>query len=333
MYRIEDFPIKRREPALGPNPDYSCAIYADPPSHDFCVFLVIAEVMRRVYKASSPLKVRLMFHDGMLGEYDYGPCSLKSRQAYPGYTDRDYSNMMVGNVLRPAIRMIGAQSLPDLHIPVLHDLVERYCEYDYHIGHLVDAGKLGVEIPKWHVPKWAQEEVREFLGHDWPVVITLREMSHQPERNSNLPDWLEFARRCMSRGFPTVIVRDSGMANCKMDGFLTYPRASSDVCVRAALYNAAFCNLSVQNGTNVWTNFSDAPYLLFKQLIPALPDWDHGKETGWRIQDHLEIGDQFPWAGPHQRMTWKDDTFENIRDEFDAFVSMQNAGPVRIAAQ
>ena len=329
-----DFPIKRREPALGPNPDYSCAVYADPPSHDFCVFLVIAETMRRVHRAPSPLKVRLMFHDGMLGEYDYGPNSLKSRRAYPGYTDRNYSNVMVGNVLRPAIRMIGAQSLPDVHIPVLHELVERYCEYDYHIGHLVDAARQGTEIPQWRIPQWAREEVREFLGYDCPVVITLREIDHQPERNSNLSDWLKFAGYCMVRGFPTVIVRDTSMANCKMEGFRTYPRASSDVCVRAALYDAAFCNLSVQNGTNVWTNFSDAPYLLFKQLIPDLPEWDHGNAKGWREQDHLEIGEQLPWAGPHQRMTWKDDTFENIRDEFDAFVSrQQDAGSVRIAAE
>jgi hypothetical protein len=43
-------PIRRRS-ALSAECDYSRAFYLDPPSHDFLVWLVIAELMRRHHKA------------------------------------------------------------------------------------------------------------------------------------------------------------------------------------------------------------------------------------------------------------------------------------------
>jgi hypothetical protein len=55
---------------------------------------------------------------------------------------------------------------------------------------------------------------------------------------------------------------------------------------------------------------------MFKQLVPALPDWQHGHPIGWKVQAHLEVGDQYPWATPQQRLTWTDDTFENIMSAF-----------------
>ena len=56
---MQDIAIKRRLPALGPNPDYSRAFYPDPPSHDFCVWLIIAELMRRHHGCKEPLRVKL----------------------------------------------------------------------------------------------------------------------------------------------------------------------------------------------------------------------------------------------------------------------------------
>jgi hypothetical protein len=104
--------------------------------------------------------------------------------------------------------------------------------------------------------------------------------------------------------------------------FTTWPRASTNAYVRAALYQRAYCNLMVCNGPANWCTYSaDAPYLIFKQLIPALPKWGGGQPEGWRQQCHLEVGDQLPWASPRQRLTWTDDTFENIRAAFDAFVA------------
>ncbi len=316
-------PIRRSEPFLGNPPDYSKALYSGVPSHDFCVWLIMAEMMRHHHDASPPLKVRFLFQEGLLGKYDYGSFGLLARKAHKGISDLNYSNVMVTHVLRPAIGMIGGINESDLHAPIQLGEVERYCEYDHHIGHLVDAARQGFKVPQWRVPAWAFREVDDFLKGDIPVVITLREcMDRQPARNSNLDEWLRFVEHIQGR-FSVLIIRDNAAINMPFCQFRTWHRATADIHIRAALYQRAFCNLSVQNGTNVWFTFSGAPYLIFKQLIPALPDWDHGNEKGWREQDHMEIGDQLPWAGLHQRMTWKDDTFENIRDEFDAFLSLQ----------
>lgn len=321
--------IKRREPHLGPNPDYSKAFYCDPPSHDFCVWLVIAELMRRYHGAPAPLKVRFGLIDGRLGVFDWGAKAVLSGEAWPCGVDRAYYETMLPNILRPAMEMIGAVEEPALHAPFPLAEIKDYCEWDYHIGHLVDAGRQGYEIPKWQVPQWAHDEVKAYLSESRPVIITLREAPAQPERNSRMVEWLRFAESI--RGDHNVIfVRDTAKAHealpfvqLQPSNFAesrTYPRASENVYVRAALYQRALVNMMVCNGPNTWCIFSDAPYLIFKQLVPALPDWAHGQPSGWRDQDHMEVGDQYPWASPLQRMTWVDDTFENIAAEFAAFL-------------
>lgn len=322
--------IKRREPPIGYVPDYSLALYPDPPSHDFCVWLIIAELMRRHRNASAPLKVKFGLIDGQLGTVDFGPFSLASSTHYPCGVSREYSDQMLANVLRPAIDMIGACEEPAEHAPFSWGELAHYVEYDYHIGHLVDAGRQGYAIPKWSPPQWAHDEVRAFLGESKPAIITLREVERQPERNSRIDEWLRFATSIHS-DHPVLILRDT----CKADEalpFPTWPRASLNAYVRAALYQRALVNLMVCNGPNTWCIFSDAPYLIFKELIPELPKWQHGQPQGWKEQDHMDVGDQYPWASPLQRLTWTDDTFENIQSAFDGFLRASGHAKIGAAA-
>ncbi len=312
-------PIKRRSPLLGDKPDYSKALYTDPPSHDFCHWLIMAELMRRHHGADGPLKVRFLFQNGLLGKYDYGPHGILDGRAHAGVNSLEYSNMMVTHVLRPAIEMIGAINEPDLHVPIKLEEVGEYCEYDYHFWQLVDAGRSGYELPIWQVPKWAKKEVSEFLKGDVPIVVTLRETPCQVERNSNFQEWFKFGEYLQRRGFSVVFVRDTHSINFPLP-FRTWWRASSDTYVRAALMQAALCNLTTCGGPVAWIIHSKVPYLIFKQLVPEIPAWDGGQPKGWREQCHLEVGDQIPWAMPQQRMTWTADTFENIRNEFEAFL-------------
>ena len=311
-------PITRRLPPLGPRPDYSCAFYADPPSHDFCVWLVAAELMRRHHDAPAPLRVKFGLFDGQLGLYDFGADSIRSERSHRCGLTRKYSDEMLANVLRPAIAMMGAVEEPAAHAPFDLDALGHYVEYDYHGGHLIDAGRQGFEIPRFQPPQWAFDEVDAFLKGRRPVVITLREVPVQPERNSQIEEWMRFAtsiRDC----HPVLFVRDTCKAGESLPGFETWPMASINTYIRAALYQRAYVNMMVGNGPIVWAVHSDAPYLIFKQLVPALPRWDHGNAKGWRDQEHMEIGDQLPWATPKQRLTWTDDTYEEIASAFEAF--------------
>ena len=297
-------------PHLGSAINYSCALYPDPPSHDFCVWVIGAELVRRHYGFPAPLNVRLLLQNGQLGLADYGPISVLNEPA-PAYYTKEQSDHMIANVLVPAIDMIGAVKLPDLNAPVQFAEINGYVQYDHHIRHLVDAGRQGFAPPQWQPPPWAFEEVDDFLQRARPVVITLRELDRQPERNSNLNEWMR-AAAVISKDHPVLFVRDTARANEHLPAFRTYPRASFNAYIRAALYQRAHMNLMVQTGPAVWCIFSNAPYVLFKQLIPALPDWLHGQPIGWKEFDHMEPGDQYPWAKPNQRLAWADDTFENI---------------------
>jgi hypothetical protein len=315
--------IRRKEPYLGPNPDYSKAFYYDPPSHDFIVWLVIAELMRRHHKSAGPLQVLFGFIEGMLGKYDFGPFALLSGSAWVGSNSLEYSDTMLANVLRPAMEMIGAVEGRSFYSPFDQDEVADLVEYDHHISLLVDAAKQGHEIPKFTPPAWAFAEVDAYLRGKKPVVITLRETTVQPQRNSNLGEWLKFADS-ISDEHEVLFVRDTAKADESFQR-LAWRRPAKNAYVRAALYQRALCNLMVCTGPVNWCNFSDAPVLIFKQLVPALPTWDGGQPIGWRKQCHLEVGEQLPWASPLQRLTWKDDTFEHIREEFEGFMEIQRA--------
>lgn len=318
---LTEMPIKRKLPPLGEPPDYSCAFYADPPSHDFCVWLIIAELMRRYHNAPAPLKVKLGLINDQLGMLDFAKYSVNSGESTVCEPNKQYSDTMIDNVLRPAMEMIGAIEEPPEYAEFNHDKLpfdnrglSKWVEYDFHIGHLVDAGKEGYEIPKWKPPQWAHDEVAQFLNGEKPVIITLRETTKQPERNSRFDEWMKFAAS-IKNNHPVLILHDTYKADEPCD-YKTWPRASTNAFVRAALYQQALVNMMVCNGPNTWVIFSGAPYLIFKELIPELPGWAHGNATGWEAFDHMKVGDQYAWANSKQRLTWTDDTFENISNAF-----------------
>ncbi len=323
---VDDF-ISRCPPLLSEEPDWSRAIYANPPSHDFCTWLIIAELMRREHKAPGPLRVTLLLNQGQLGLFDFGNVGLLVQKGGKVDLPLAYSNEMLANVIRPAIEMIGGVNEPDMHVPVPWEQIKHHCEYGYFMGPLVEAAKHGFKVPRWQVPTWAKREVDDFLKGERPVVITLREAILQPERNSRLVDWIRFAES-IRKDFPIIIVRDTARANSHAGEFRTYPRASTDIRVRAALYESAYCNLMVGNGPVTWCQFSEsAPYLVFKQLVPELVPggWTQGAPEGWWEYEHLRVGDQWPWASARQRMTWRDDTFEDISEEFERFHTLDGA--------
>ena len=315
-------PIKPRLPGLpglpGP-PDYSRVFYCDPPSHDFCVFLIIAELMRRYHQAPAPLRVKFGLIDDRLGALDFGHLSPHEMKAFPCDATREYFYQMLPNVLRPAMQMIGAVEDAPVYGPFDQPELRGYVEYDYHIHQLVDAARAGFQIPKWVIPDWATRKIEAAFPHRRPVVITLREVAQQPERNSNLPEWVKFAES-IKNDYDVIFLRDTCRAWEGLGEFKIAPDASQNIHLRAALYQHALVNLFVGNGPFVWCLFSDSPYLIFKQIIPEIANWAHARPDGWREFDHLEVGDQWPWANQWQRMTWLDDNFDNIRYEFDQFI-------------
>lgn len=129
------------------------------------------------------------------------------------------------------------------------------------------------------------------------VTVTLRD-SRNPERNSKESEWREFARRCDRK---VIILRDNE------DGAL-------HLYDRMKLYAGAYMNMGVINGTMTLCFHSDAPYICMR-TIGCEKSGSTSPEFSRRNGITPEF--QFPWANPNQRLSYLDDTCENIEREYE----------------
>lgn len=254
-----------------------------PLGFDFLIWLVDAEMTRRAAGAPAPLKVA--FYKGLDAE--------KRMQ-------HDNREMWENKVFRPCIDLIGAvydeRALygHNKHLFVSRDIVKMAQE--------------GQEVPK----------LKSKGNYDLPegaVTITLRESEQWPHRNSNLNEWKKFARELKDR---VIFVRDTSQAYGPIDGFETCPLASTNLDARMALYERSKVNLFVSNGPAALALFSDKPWLQFVQTEPDSSHYTPNTRKFWKESAGIEVGSQYPWSSPNQRMVWEKDTYENIKSAYEA---------------
>lgn len=279
--------MPERDEALGE--DYvTYNLAACPVSFDFLYWLIESEMGRRRAGAPAPLKV-----------------SFWSGRDGVGRINEPNIRLMYENVLRPLVKMIGG-------IEVEPSLIGR-CRNIYITKFIADHCRKGEDVPLLCAPPAAAMTVAAWLGdRQPPVTITLREAKHWPHRNSNMKAWLKFARYLQARGERVIFVRDTQRALERMDGFATYPPASTDLLLRAALYGAAKANLFVANGPGAMAMFMGRPMLSFTKLEPDGHAYFPNTPAFWREQMGIREGEQFPWMRPDQRIIWDVDTYENL---------------------
>lgn len=273
-----------------------------PASWDFLNWLINAEIERRL-NDGGPLRVRFV----------EGPKDGFRNDTMPRPTEQ--RRAIFENVMIPALRLIGAERGNE----------DNQRAPSYTVGPMVTYAKRGIPIPKWEVPPEYMDQVSTWLAGRKPLVITLREATYFPERNSNMEAWKTFAKTC---GEDVVFVRDTSKADVPLDGFETCPQASKDLLVRAALMAQAKCNLMVANGPIALAMFLVAPWLMFKPLTPNLPDYRPGQPEYW---ERLGIGHggQIPWASEQQRIVWGDDTLENIESAWATLNGREDPHPIK----
>lgn len=293
--------IKRRNsPPINANAPANIGFYnclSMPLAYDFLPVLIKAELDRRREGAPGPLQVG----------WFWGPkpeevmCLRWQQTCFDG-------------VLRPMLKLVGAVENNTNGLTYGRNLGEgpHVCGY----GYVLQAYERGEEIPKLRAPEEYREETRKLIKTigQAPVTITLREASHHEFRNSNIPEWLKLADWLKSRGEYVVFIRDTEKADEGIDGYTTCSDASKDLLIRVALYEQAKCNLFVSNGPAMLPVFMDCPWLMFNDLTPDRGDFPANTEDGWRIAIGFEPGGQWPWAKPNQRIVWKHDKFEAMRD-------------------
>lgn len=159
-----------------------------------------------------------------------------------------------------------------------------------------------------------------------PVTLTLRSSMIEAERNSNVPDWIEAARRIRERGFDPIILPDTDLATrgTETGAFAdipTYGIGAVDLELRTALYRRALINMA-DNGGPAFINYfmgdSSAVCFLPVEKLPMVVQL-----TGRGVDRMAELlgvepGGDFPNPTPRRRFVWQPDTLEKIMTAFDA---------------
>jgi hypothetical protein len=287
-----------------------------PASWDFLNWLINVEIERRLHNGG-PLTVRFVpgpkdgFRDDNLAR------------------PTDQRRAILENVMKPALRLIGATEGNEDNAP----------SPSYMITSTVEYANRGIVIPKFQAPDEYLQEADEWLGGSLPVVITLREAAYYPERNSNIPNWIKFARGI---GVPVVFVRDTRMAGVPLEDFPTdfvpgnpiamNVRASTDLLFRAALMQRARVNMMVSNGPIGIAQHIENPWLQFKPMTPQLPGWSPGQASWWE-KIGIGVGGQYPWTKEDQRICWGDDELHILETAWCGINGLPDPHPLKPLGQ
>lgn len=149
------------------------------------------------------------------------------------------------------------------------------------------------------------------------VVITLRQYSFIPARNSNLVAWAEFARAIDPKEYGIVFVPDTEQSLDKapdiMKNFNFFHPACWNLSLRSALYELAYLNLGVNTGPMAlcWLN-PKCRYITFKTIT------DNAPQASLKVlMDKGFVPNKNPkFATQFQKWVWKEDQTEILLEEF-----------------
>ena len=138
------------------------------------------------------------------------------------------------------------------------------------------------------------------------VTVTLRN-SRDPERNSKDEEWRKFAERC-DREVIFIPENEGGIL---------------DLHDRMKLYANAYMNMMVIQGPITLCFHSEAPYICMRTIGGEMS----GSTSPKMITGLTGIteGFQFPWAVENQKLSYMDDTLENIEYEYNLLSQQRKA--------
>lgn len=152
------------------------------------------------------------------------------------------------------------------------------------------------------------------------VVITLRQYGYDVTRNSNIEEWVKFAYWVKGQGFTPIFIPDTDacwVPNNLLDDFIVFNEPCWNLGLRMAINELAFVNLFYINGpASICTLSKKCRSIL---IFPVIEDSAHGNLATVKKFGLTNGQRRYNFAEPHQFLSWKRDSFENIRDEFMEF--------------
>jgi len=181
------------------------------------------------------------------------------------------------------------------------------------------------------------QRLHGFLQGRRLITITLREARYQLPRNSNLIAWAALARSLASEGYAVIVLRDHERADAPLPGdwggAITLPKAVWSLRWRAALYELAWLNLSVNNGPAFMAIFNAKTRFLIFKMLGGTPETtaQHCRRLGFAP------GGTLSFLNRHQQLVWDIDEVGVLHERtFAALAEIERhpnlAGPVPPAA-
>lgn len=259
---------------------------------------------------------------------------------YEEAVPRDDRRMRISGILLPAVELApgcgGYSCLGTRHevTKFLSDKAEIYPR-DYSlltpaaINNSVQGRYRDAQIDTWPTLEAGTREramVADYLtrvaGERRTIVISLRDMSYMPARNSNVEAWSVFAARATERGFCPIFVPDTDSAleaaPQALEGFDVCRVASSNLGIRMALYELAWLNMASAQGPLelCWYN-RRCRYISFLE-VGAAPQCT----PEMLARSGLKVGEQPAFVNPAQMWVWEADDLATIESAFCAMETL-----------
>jgi hypothetical protein len=336
MFAIR-YAIERLSPSRQSSDDEALlAVYdtlVEPTTYDVLFFLLRAELERQRVGAG---RIHVLFVGSANGETREEMAGYRAVVSETSQRDR-IINMLIPaawqlptvaavslNHERAAVDRMVAKWPPNRLFPARFSTVlTRQTIMDCY-GEVLRSANVQSDLAAFRATGSSHNYVRRWLvGHgiDGPfVAITLRTYGYNQARNSDLKAWQAAAHYLSDRGYTPVIVPDTeSLADGMPDEFadlLCMPEAAWNVGLRLALYEQAFVNLGVSCGP-LFLGLLDSKcrVLMFKIVTSGVSQ----NEEDYIRRQGFVIGGQIPFNTPFQKRVWRNDSFETIVEEFEAF--------------
>ena len=298
----------------------------NPITFDFAYFLVGAEVFA---KQNGKSKLFIWF---VQKNKDF----IKDER-YLKHVDEDSQNWRFNNILIPLARMHAACSgygiLSDgFHLEELvnNDLIYPQ-KYSRRLSPVMNYQEImrSISLSSFRglqTSLQGQKYINSWKNYSKissPIVsITLRNYGYDPSRNSNIKEWVKFADWLSRGGYTPVFIPDVD-ACWQPDDTLGSHLVFTDACwnleIRMAFYNSCFLSFFYSNGVGALAQLNKNIRCI--SMNPIIED--SLEAFGDRYEDYGLKPDQrrYDFAEPFQWLSWKRDSFENIKSEFLEFES------------
>lgn len=205
-------------------------------------------------------------------------------------------------------------SKPHLHYKEVFDLLESN---DF-------SGFNGSSQGAEYIKKWKKH--KGIISNT--ISITLREYGFEKSRNTNTASWLQFADWLKSKGYSVIFIPD--VDNCWVDeskfiDHFYFPEVCWNLELRTSLYESCCLNFYYSSGLQGIGMLNKNINII--SMFPIINESMEAHEDIYKSWGVSLEQRKFNFAQPHQWISFKNDDFESLTQEFMDYEECFNLNP------